>query len=146
MILITPHFKLDEFACKDGTPYPREWIESRLQPLADMLEKIREKVGHPLTIVCGYRSPEYNERLRQRGLQGERGQTGVAKNSQHTEGNAADISCFGMKTDELRDTILAMYLDGNLPTLGGLGLYVWNGFVHVDTMKKDDGKLRRWEG
>jgi uncharacterized protein YcbK (DUF882 family) len=144
MILITPHFRLDEFACKDGTPYPREWIESRLQPLADMLEKIREKVGHPITIVCGYRSPEYNEKLRQRGLQGERGQTGVAKNSQHTEGNAADISCFGMTTDNLFSAIKVIWEDGEIPALGGIGRYTAHGFVHVDTMIKAPGKLRTW--
>ena len=144
MMLITPHFKLSEFDCKDGTPYPAEWIEERLKPLANMLEKIREHVGHPITIVCGYRSPVYNEELRKRGLEGESGKTGVAEDSQHPKGNAADIKSYGMRTDDLHNMILSMWLGGLLPELGGLALYIWHGFVHVDTFVKAPGKLRRW--
>jgi len=76
--LITPHFKLSEFACKDGTPYPVEWVDERLVPLCQIDEVIRDYLGgHSMTILCGYRTPGYNEKLRQRGLQGESGQTGL---------------------------------------------------------------------
>lgn len=144
MILITPHFRVDEFACKDGTPYPQEWIESRLQPLAEMLEAIRERAGGAIHIVSGYRSGTYNLRLRKDGLQGERGSTGVAEKSQHVQGRAADIMCFGMTTDNLHSLIVTLWEDGEIPSLGGLAKYSLHGFVHVDTFIKTLGKLRRW--
>lgn len=146
MILITPHFRVSEFDCKDGTPYPQEWIEERLQPLANALERIRSRLGEPINIVSGYRSPNYNERLRTRGLRGERGKTGVVQGSQHTEGRAADIMAVGVLPEQLHGTIIAMCRAGELPEIGGVGLYATLGFVHVDTMKASDGHLRRWKG
>lgn len=145
MILITPHFRVHEFDCKDGTPYPEQWIAERLQPLANALERIRTKIGLPLSIVCGYRSPEYNQRLRMRGLKSERGATGVALHSQHTEGRAADIAAVGMLPEQLHGAIIAMCRAGELPEIGGVGLYAQSGFVHVDILKADDGHLRRWK-
>lgn len=146
MILISSHFKVSEFDCHDGTPYPSDWVSERLQPLANMLEKIRERAGHPIRIVCGYRSPSYNDRLRQRGLAGERQATGVAKNSRHCEGDAADISCYGMTTEALHEMILDMVHEGLIPECGGIGYYPKNGWVHVDLYKSVPGKLRRWNG
>jgi uncharacterized protein YcbK (DUF882 family) len=144
MILITPHFKLEEFACKDGTPYPHEWIEERLEPLANMLEVVRERAGGAIHIVSGFRSPTYNQALRKAGLQGEHSSTGVAEKSQHTEGRAADIACFGMTTDNLHSLIKTLWEDGVIPALGGLAKYPLHGFTHVDTLIKAPGKLRTW--
>jgi hypothetical protein len=62
---ITDHFTLSEFTCKDGTPYPDQWINDRLTPLCQMLEVIRAACGgHSVTVLCGYRTPTYNEKLR----------------------------------------------------------------------------------
>ncbi len=143
------HFDLSEFACKDGTPYPPEWEhdESRLPALKRILEKIRHAEGdHPITVLCGYRSLKYNERLRQRGLQGESHATGVAQHSQHTEGRAADIQCFGMTTHALHALVLELYESGELPEIGGVGYYPELGFVHVDVALSPSGKLRMWRG
>lgn len=142
MILITPHFRVSEFDCKDGTPYPEEWIESRLQPLANLLEEIRADVDMPIVVVSGYRSPAYNQRIKKR--RGDK--SGVATSSQHVEGRAADISCPGIAVDELRDIILSMHRHGRLLGLGGVGFYPRSGWVHVDTFKAPDGHLRRWTG
>lgn len=145
--LITPHFKLSEFDCKDGTPYPAEWIDSRLVPLCQMDELIRHKAGdHPMTVLCGYRTPNYNDRLRERGLQGESGTTGVAVHSRHMFGDANDIVVFGLAVKDLHDLILSMYKAGELPMLGGLGFYPGLGFCHVDLYKDPSGHLRMWEG
>ena len=144
MILVTPHFKLHEFDCKDGTPYPSEWVESRLFVLCDVLETIRERSGGAIHIVSGYRSPTYNQGLRKAGLRGEHASTGVAEKSQHTEGRAADIACFGMTTDNLHSLIKTLWEDGALPGLGGLAKYPLHGFTHVDTWIKAPGKLRTW--
>lgn len=56
---VTEHFNLAEFHCKDGTPYPSEWIEKRLKPLCEALEKIRDKTHAPLQIVSAYRTPAH---------------------------------------------------------------------------------------
>lgn len=150
------HFPITEFACKaytapDGhhpaTPYPEQWEADRLPPLKRVLEGIRLACGsHPVTIVCGYRTVEFNAELRRRGLQGERHATGVALHSQHTEGRAADIMIFGVETIVLLQTISSQHAAGNLPDLGGVGYYPALGFVHVDTFKDPSGHLRRWNG
>lgn len=140
------HFHLSEMVCKDGTPYPQEWELTRWPDLARLLEGIRHYAADdlPVTLVCGYRSPAYNERLRKLGLSGESGRTGVAEHSHHCEGRAADILVYGMPTIDLHYRIGEQHRLGHLPELGGLGLYRAHGFVHVDTYRLASGKLRRW--
>ena len=141
------HFSLSEFTCKDGTPYPDEWVHTRFPDLHRLLERIRLACGsHPVTILCGYRTVEYNQKLRDRGLKGERHATGVALHSQHTEGRAADIVVFGTPTKVVHGIIMEQYEAGHLPELGGVGLYDGLGFVHVDTWKLANGHLRHWSG
>lgn len=114
---ITPHFKRSEFDCKDGTTYPEGWIEDRLRPLCEALEKIREKAGGPLIITSGFRTPSYNKKI------------GGAKYSQHVQGRAADIKCSKVTPAELGKIIKAMMDAGEIP-LGGLKVY--ETFVHYD--------------
>jgi len=150
------HFPVTEFACHAYTApdgyhpaesYPQEWEADRLSALKRTLEVIRIACGsQPVTILCGYRSVAYNVELRRRGLQGERHATGVALHSQHTEGRAADIQVFGLDTRVLHSTIVKLYEDGQVPELGGLGLYATLGFVHIDTFKDPSRNLRRWNG
>ena len=142
----TQHFHVEEMTCHDGTPYPQEWVETRLPALFSTLEGIRHAVGDlPIRILCGYRTPAYNEALRSRGLSGEAGRTGVAEHSQHCEGRAADIVCFGMPVQVLLGHVIEAWEQGLLPELGGVGLYHQAGFVHVD-VHKVPGHLRRWLG
>jgi uncharacterized protein YcbK (DUF882 family) len=153
---IPDHFPTTEFACREYTapdgyhpavPYPAEWEADRLPELKRLLEVVRLACGsHPVRILCGYRTVEFNTELRRRGLQGERHATGVALHSQHTEGRAADIQVFGVPTKVLHGIIALEYEKGNLPELGGLGCYDSLGFVHVDTSRLASGTLRRWNG
>ncbi len=134
--LITPHFALDEFRCHDGTPYPSEWIETRLRPLCDALEAIRAACdGRPVTILSGYRSEAYNAaRARQ--------SAGVAKDSQHIHGRAADITIDGIAPSDVHAAVLVLDKAGRI-SIGGLGLY--RGWVHVDVRERpEDGHLARW--
>lgn len=142
----TQHFHVSEMACKDGSEYPEDWRNTRLPALFHTLEGIRTACGDlPITILCGYRSEAYNASLRERGLHGESGRTGVAEHSQHCEGRAADITCFGMDTEVLLGHIIEAWEQGKLPELGGVGMYKRHGFIHVDTYKVA-GHLRRWLG
>jgi len=128
---ITPHFALGEFACHDGTPYPVEWVESRLRQLCELLEEIRREVKAPVRVLSGYRTPVYNRRI------------GGARASQHVEGRAADIIVDSMTVPRLHAAILDLHrTDVGAAALGGLGRYP--GFVHVDVRIVE--RLARWTG
>jgi uncharacterized protein YcbK (DUF882 family) len=132
-MLITPHFSLDEFACKDGTSYPAEWITDRLALLCETLEVIRREAGDkPLRILSGYRTPAWNQRVE------------GSPRSQHVEGRAADIQHPSLTAAQLHSIILLCHGGKKLAALGGLGLY--ESFVHVDVRQNSDGRLRRWSG
>ena len=76
-------------------------------------------------VVSGFRAPKYNLMLRKKGRR-------VARNSQHTFGNAVDFRLPGVSTERLRDW-------AKKQRLGGVGYYQGDGFVHVDT-----GPIRYW--
>lgn len=78
-------------------------------------------------IISGFRAEKYNLTLRKKGHQ-------VARNSQHTRGNAVDFRLPGVGTRRLRDYARAL-------RLGGVGYYPKSGFVHVDV-----GPIRTWRG
>ena len=116
---ITPHFSISEFHCRDGTPYPELWIEDRLRPLCEALEKIRADANGPLIITSGFRTPSHNKR--------ERG----VKHSQHLYGRAADFKCPSVSPKELGEIVKNLMDAGEIP-LGGLKIYEKDGFVHYD--------------
>lgn len=133
------YFKVAEFACHDGTPYPVVWAD-RWELLGNGLcVPVRRMWGGPLSVVSGYRTPAYNAGLIRDGHH-------PAADSTHMKGEAGDLK---PDRDEGRDTVLELHdmvlrahAVGQLPNLGGLGLYpAW---IHVDTHKAPDGHLRRW--
>jgi uncharacterized protein YcbK (DUF882 family) len=141
MALNSRHFEVGEFACDDGVPYPTEWIDERLQKLCGVLDVIREAWGGPIAVVSGYRTPDYNERLRAKS-------SGVAKNSQHVQGRAADIAPSPRTRENvarLHRLIERLIEQGRVGDIGGIGPYpLW---VHVDTRDKPaDGHIARWTG
>ena len=83
---------------------------------------------HPsqLTLVSGYRSPEFNQALRDGGRR-------VAQASLHTEGMAADVQPAGLNLRRLWNRLRAQQI-------GGVGLYQSEAFLHLDT-----GRPRFWE-
>ena len=78
-------------------------------------------------IVSGFRHPKYNLILRKKGHQ-------VARDSQHTHGNAIDFFIPNVATRTLHKWAVDQ-------KKGGVGLYLDSGFVHMDT-----GKVRYWSG
>lgn len=93
--------------------------------LLNLLSDIREVVGRDkeLTIISGYRSPEYNEYLMKVGRR-------VVKDSLHTQGLAIDFSIDGISAGRLSEIAKSF-------ALGGVGKYPE--FVHIDT-----GRIRYW--
>ena len=106
---ITPHFKVREFACSDGSD-----VVFVSQALADILENVRVHYGRPVTITSGYRTVSYNKTV-----------NGSSKKSQHCNGLAADIKVEGHTPKEVYDYACSLLGDH-----GGVGIY--NTFVHVD--------------
>lgn len=106
---ITPHFKVREFACSDGSD-----VVFVAPSLVDILEAIRVHFGRPVTITSGYRTVSYNASLKN-----------SSKKSQHCNGLAADIQVEGHTPLEVYDYACSLLGDH-----GGVGIY--NTFVHVD--------------
>lgn len=108
-IKISQDFSLYEFQCKDGSYLVK--LDSRL---VDKLQMLRDKLGVPLTINSGYRTPEHNEKVK------------GSPTSQHLLGKAADISTrnISMPDEKLIDICKALDFDG-------IGIY--DTFIHLDT-------------
>lgn len=105
------HFKVKEFACKDGSPVV--FVDNYLYTILDIL---RHKLGKPVIITSGYRTPEWNAKCN------------GAKYSYHMRGMAADIRVDGMTTKEL-----AKKLDEIVPN--ECGIIVYKSWVHVDVRR-----------
>lgn len=95
------------------------------QDLLNLLHTISKKldIPEPFHLISGYRSKKSNRHLKSHGR-------GVAKNSQHLYGKAADISVPGR-------TMKQIQLAAKSLQAGGVGRYPT--FVHVDT-----GRVRSW--
>lgn len=125
---ITSHFDLEEFHCRDGTPYPKEWIKSRLLSLCKQLEIIREHFGNkPMVISSGYRTNSYNRKIN------------GARRSQHLLGKAADFKVKGLSPRKVALEIRELIRQNNL-SITGLGSY--KTFTHVDI--RDSNRLVYW--
>jgi len=121
---LTRDFNLSEFSSR-GQPVPPEYL-CNVRVLATNLQVIRARIGQPLVIISGYRSPAHNTAV------------GGATNSYHLSAQAADIRCGGLDAVELRQVILDLIESGEIMQ-GGLGLY--DTFVHYDIR----GTKARWD-
>lgn len=107
-IQLTRHFKVKEFACKDGSQVI--FIDDYLCNILDIL---RRKIGKPIVITSGYRTPEWNAKC------------GGAKYSYHMRGMAADIRTEGMSAKQLANELDAIIPDE-------CGIIVYKSWVHFD--------------
>lgn len=102
------YFKVKEFACKDGSQVV--FIDDYLVSILDIL---RNKIGKPVIINSGYRTPKWNEKC------------GGAKYSYHMRGMAADIRVNGMKAREIANKLNAIVPNE-------CGIIVYENWVHFD--------------
>lgn len=113
----------------------RDYRTDEVYPIATNLLDLLHQLGTRLETGCrfeltsGYRSPETNAALHEL-------DAGVASNSLHMKGQAADISVPGRLLRKVYETALAM-------RLGGVGYYPDpdDDFIHVDV-----GRVRHWLG
>jgi hypothetical protein len=96
--------------------------------LISVLTRVADKFeARRIDVVSGYRSPKYNLMLRKKGHQ-------VARDSQHTHGNAVDFRIRGVGTRQVLHYVRSL-------RVGGVGFYPHSQFVHSDT-----GRVRYWTG
>ena len=122
---ITPHLRWGEFACHNGIHVPAR-LRVNVLELCEQLEVIRGYWDRPMTILSGYRTPEWNAKI------------DGAEKSMHCQGKAADIQIAGVAPAVVHTIVLHLISTGDLRD-GGVGKYArW---VHYDI-----GKPRRWRG
>ena len=113
------HFLRDHFTNKATAMEPRL--------LAILLAAAARFHSDVVDVVSGFRHPKYNLILRKKGHQ-------VARDSQHSHGNAVDFFVPGVSAQQLQAWAKAQ-------RAGGVGFYPESGFVHMDT-----GPIRTWSG
>ena len=84
-------------------------------------------VDEPYMMLSGYRSPQTNAMLRSRS-------SGVARNSLHMRGQAADLRLQSRNTAQMASAAQSCHA-------GGVGRYNGSNFVHMDC-----GPIRSWRG
>ena len=106
---LSEHFSKAEFACHCCG-------DLKVDPkLVEALEKLRQKAGAPITVHDGYRCPAHNQGV------------GGVSDSEHTRGQAADISIGELALQTMYELALQVSELQN----GGIGAYD-GGFLHVD--------------
>ncbi|WP_425098353.1 YcbK family protein [Tropicibacter sp. S64] len=118
-------------AIKEVNYFMRDWrtddvksIDTRTLDILAAAHNLMD-VHEPYQLISGYRSPKTNAMLRSRS-------SGVAKNSRHLRGQAADMTLASRSVNQMAKA--AMACNG-----GGVGRYSKSNFVHMDC-----GPVRTW--
>ena len=123
---LSPHFRLEEFHCHDGTPVPPQAYAAVSRLCQQYLEPMRQRFG-PATVCSGYRTESHNERV---------GGTVFSRHvyELHTGCAAADV-------EFQRGTPADWAAYAEELGAGGVGRYDRLHFVHVDNRRE---ALSRW--
>jgi uncharacterized protein YcbK (DUF882 family) len=118
-------------ALREITLFMRDWrtdqtktIDTRTIDIMAASHNLLE-ADEPYMLLSGYRSPKTNAMLRRRS-------SGVAKNSRHMNGEAADLRLTSRSVTQMYRAALAC-------KGGGVGRYSRSDFVHMDC-----GPVRSW--
>lgn len=120
-------------ALKEINHFMRDWrndqivkIDPRTVDIAAASHRLME-TREPYMMLSGYRSPATNAMLRARS-------GGVARNSLHIRGMAADLRLKSRSVSQI-------YAAATACNAGGVGRYSRSNFVHMDC-----GQVRTWRG
>lgn len=120
-------------ALKEVTYFMRDWRNNKMASIDARTVDIMAAahglldVSEPYMLLSGYRSPETNAMLRSRSR-------GVAKNSLHMKGQAADLRLKSRSVSQMASAAQNC-------SAGGVGKYRGSNFVHMDC-----GPVRSWNG
>lgn len=121
---LTPHFRISEARCKDGTPVPSS-LRGRCRNHAFNLERLRHTLGdQPISTISWYRHAAYNRRI------------GGASGSMHIRAIATDHPVSWVNA---RGRQRVLYHGNQIFAGGGMGTYP-AGSMHFDTR----GYRSRW--
>ncbi len=118
-------------ALKEVSHFMRDWRNNKSVNIdtraIDIMSAAHRMLGtdEPYLLVSGYRSPETNAMLRSRS-------GGVARNSLHMKGQAADLRLGSRSVAQVAKAAAAC-------NAGGVGRYSRSNFVHMDC-----GAVRSW--
>jgi hypothetical protein len=142
---LSDHFLLSEFHSKDGAKVPAERVADVRRLCEWWLEPLRERFG-AVTVYSGYRSAVHNEHVGGAAFSVHLLRTLLpgAPAGPQLYAAAADVACRTGRP--IQWEAWARKHRGTHPHLrakgrGGIGLYVVDGFVHLDT-----GPSRGWSG
>ncbi len=120
-------------ALKEITYFMRDWrtdevkkIDPRTVDIAAASHRLMD-VSEPYMMLSGYRCPQTNAMLREHSR-------GVARNSLHIKGQAADLRLKSRSVGQI-------YRAATACSAGGVGKYSRSNFVHMDC-----GPVRTWGG
>ena len=118
-------------AVKEINYFMRDWrsndvkaIDTRTLDIMAAAHNLMD-ASEPYMLISGYRSPRTNAMLRSRS-------NGVAKNSRHLQGQAADLTMSSRSVGQMAKAASAC-------RAGGVGRYSSSNFVHMDC-----GPVRSW--
>ena len=120
-------------AVKEVHHFMRDWRTDQIKSIdlrtIDIMAAAHNllDVNEPYMLLSGYRSPQTNAMLRSRSR-------GVAKNSLHIKGQAADLRLGSRSVNQMAKAAMAC-------RAGGVGRYSRSNFVHMDC-----GEVRSWGG
>ena len=116
---LSKNFAISEFACNDGSKEITVDCE-----LVQLLQKMRDTLGKPITVTSGYRTVTYNKKC------------GGIATSHHLTGKAADLKVSGVTPLEVAKAADKM---------GFMGIGVYPTFTHVDVCGSVTGKKIYWK-
>jgi uncharacterized protein YcbK (DUF882 family) len=118
-------------AVREVSMFMRDWrngqavaIDTRTMDIIAATHRLLD-VSEPYMLLSGYRSPQTNAMLRETS-------SGVARNSLHLRGQAADLRLDNRSVNQIARAALSC-------NAGGVGRYSGSGFVHMDC-----GAVRTW--
>ena len=120
-------------AVKEVNYFMRDWRNDQIKSIdlrtIDIMAASHNllDVNEPYMMLSGYRSPQTNAMLRRRSR-------GVAKNSLHMKGEAADLRLASRSVHQMARAAMSC-------RAGGVGKYSGSNFVHMDC-----GVVRNWGG
>ncbi|WP_171129537.1 MULTISPECIES: DUF882 domain-containing protein [unclassified Ruegeria] len=120
-------------AVKEVNYFMRDWRSDQVKKMdlrtIDIMAASHNllDVSEPYMLLSGYRSPQTNAMLRSKSR-------GVARNSLHMKGQAADLRLSSRSVTQMAKAAMSC-------RAGGVGKYYRSNFVHMDC-----GDIRTWRG
>lgn len=139
----SPHFTWKELRINPLTA-PKAHVDMAVRWCREVGEPVRAKFGKPVNMTSFYRGTAVQAQLWKEALakygSATRARQHVAPpgGSSHEKAQAGDFWIAGVPL-----TTIAAYV-ATLPTVGGIGIYPGDGFIHVDIAPRYRGVIRRW--